>query len=133
MLASRSFLFALCYEMMNSAMFKTERHLFLSKTESHSFCLRQRDTIFVSDRETLFLSQTERHIDGQMDTIVKNSFFDHEKFSMLHFKYFFRQFSSIMYVIVIFQVSLKFVEPLQRKMMNKRTEKWTFAYYNIDT
>ena len=52
---------------------------------------------------------------------------------MLHFKYFFPQFSSIMYVIGIFQVSLKFVERLQRKMMNKWTEKWTFAYYNIDS
>ena len=55
-------------------LYKTERQFLLYKTERHFFCLRQRDTIFVSDRETLFLFQTERHIDGQKDTIAKNCF-----------------------------------------------------------
>ena len=30
------------------------------------------------------------------------------------------------------QVSIKFAEGLQRRMMNKISEKWTFAYYNLD-
>ena len=41
------------------------------------------------------------------------------------FEYFFQQFSFIIYVEFIFQVSLKLVEPLRRKSPDKRTEKWT--------
>ena len=45
------------------------------------------------------------------------------------FKYFFRQFSCVIYVEVIFQVSIKSDERLRRKMMNKFSEKRNFIFY----
>ena len=48
------------------------------------------------------------------------------------FQLFFRQFSSILYVDNIFQVSSKLVEPFWRKTPDKVSEKWTFRNYYID-
>ena len=45
------------------------------------------------------------------------------------FKYFFRQFSCIIYVEVIFQVSIKSVERLRRKTPDKRTQPRNCIFY----
>ena len=106
------------------------------KWDMHFFCFRQKDNLmfqierhffFVSDRKTLFLFQTERHFfvsDRKTPQhVVCNRLLRRNFFSKQLFKFFFRQFSSILFLVNMFQVSLRLVERLWRYGWNKVRQK----------
>ena len=76
-------------------------------------------TLFCTYGKTLIWTYGKTHF-----LILENMLLLVKKISVTLFKYFFRQFSCTIYVEIIFQVSIKSVEQLRRKMMNKFSMKW---------
>ena len=65
---------------------------------------------------------TERHIDGQKDTMEK-VFFGHKNFYKYKFKILLRQNLAYLHVYYVFKVSLKLVEPLGSYAWNSEMDK----------
>ena len=82
------------------------------------FCIRQRDIFFIRQRDTFLyktrqkdtfiLFQTERHIDGQKDTIIKNSFLIIKNFKSTNLKFCFSKTLQIH----MYKICLKFHDDL---------------------
>ena len=94
------------------------------KIEQQKFCLIQRVSFLSIMESWIGLSNTESkfylsNTDSNLYVLVWNRLWCCNFFSMLSFKYFFRQFS-----YKIFQVSLRLVEGLWSKLWKKVTRNW---------